>query len=100
MQLLASFDNQEDGEAAEAKVAGKKRLASERDSNVVVWNLFGDPTWSNFFKLGMYDLPELKQLIDAKKAGGTYDPGRHQQIIDSLGFVCSTYGLQIPPHWK
>ena len=100
MQLLASFDNQADGEAAEKKVQGKKRLASERDSNVVVWNLFGDATWMNFFNLGMYDLKELKGLVDAKKAGHDYDKERHEQIVASLGFVESAYGLKIPDHWK
>ena len=100
MQLLASFDSQEEGEAAEKKVSGKKRLASERDSNVVVWNLFGEATWSNFFQLGMFDLPELKELLEQKKAGQDYSRDRHLQIVSSLGFVESAYGIKVPLHWK
>ena len=100
MQLLTSFDNQDEGEAAEKKITGKKRLASERDSNVVVWNLFGDATWANFYNLGMYDLVELKCIIDAKKVDKEYDRERHHTIVSNLTFVESTYGISIPNHWK
>ncbi len=47
----------------------------------------------------MYDLPELKKLVEAKKAGEPYDPGRHQAILDGLSFPARTYQLSIPEHW-
>ena len=100
MQLLASYDSQEEGESAERKLSGKKRLASERDSNQVVWNLFGEATWANFYQIGMYDLSELKSLLAAREAGESYDLERHQLIINQLGFVETSYSLKIPAHWK
>jgi hypothetical protein len=99
MQLLITYDDQAEAEAAEKKLTGKKRLASDRDDNEVIYNLFGDPTWANFYQLDMYSLTELKTILDQRKAGEAYDQARHQQILDSLGFVQSTYGLKIPEHW-
>ena len=99
MQLLITYDDQDEAEAAEKKLTGKKRLASDRDDNEVIYNLFGEPTWVNFHQLGMYSLIELKTILDQRKAGQAYDAARHQQIIDSLGFVQSTYGLKVPEHW-
>lgn len=99
MELLITYDDQLEAEAAEKKITGKKRLASDRDDNEVIYRLFGEPTWVNFFQLGMYSLPELKELMDERKAGQAYDRERHQQILDGLGFVTSTYGLKIPAHW-
>ena len=99
MQLLITYDDQDEAEAAEKKLTGKKRLASDRDDNEVIYNLFGEPTWANLYQLGMYSLIELKTILDQRKAGQVYDAARHQQIIDSLGFVQSTYGLKVPEHW-
>lgn len=81
MQLLKTYEDQQEAEAAEKLLAGTKRLASDRDDNEVIYRLFGEPTWSNLYKLNMYGLPELKKLVEAKKAGGPYDPGRHQAIF-------------------
>lgn len=99
MELLITYDDQFEAEAAEKKITGKKRLASDRDDNEVIYNLFGEPTWANFYQLGMYSLPELKEIVDQRKSGLAYDADRHQQILDSLGFVQSTYGLKVPDHW-
>ena len=100
MELLATYEDQDEAEAAEAIITGKKRLASDRDDNEVIYRLFGEPTWTNFFKLGMYNLPALKQLVDQKKAGQPYDADQHQQILASLNFLETTYGLSIPEHWR
>jgi len=54
----------------------------------------------NIFKLGMYDLPLLKDLVELKKAGQPYDVSRHQGILNSLQFVESSYGLGIPERWR
>ena len=99
MHLLKTFDDQHDAEAAEDLLVGSKRLASDRDDNEVIYRLFGEPTWSNFFKLGMYDLQELKMLVEAKKKGESYDPERHQAILSGLNFPAKTYSLTIPEHW-
>ena len=99
MQLLITYDDQDEAEAAEKRLTGKKRLASDRDDNEVIYNLFGEPTWANFYQLGMYSLTELKAILDQRKVGQAFDSARHQQIIDSLGFVQTTYGLKIPEHW-
>ena len=100
MELLITYDDQDEADAATELLTGKKRLASDRDDNEVIYRLFGEPTWTNFFKLGMYDLPLLKELVDARKAGRPYDADRFQAILTSLQFVESSYGLKIPEHWK
>jgi hypothetical protein len=100
MELLITYDDQAEAEAAEKLVTGKKRLASDRDDNEIVYRLFGEPTWTNFFKLGMYDLPLLKELVDLKKEGQPYDADRHEGILASLQFVESSYGLKVPGHWR
>ncbi len=50
MQLLITYDDQAEAEAAEKKLTGKKRLATDRDDNEVIYNLFGEPTWANFYQ--------------------------------------------------
>ena len=47
MKLLNTYEDREEAEAAERKITGEKRLASERDSTEVIYNLFGEPTWGN-----------------------------------------------------
>lgn len=54
MQLLKTYEDQQEAEAAEKHLAGTKRLASDRDDNEIIYRLFGEPTWSNFYKLNMY----------------------------------------------
>ena len=99
MHLLNTYEDQQDAEAAEKLITGATRLASDRDDNEVIYRLFGEPTWSNFFKLDMYDLPELKKLVASKKSGETYDPERHRSILSGLNFPANTYDLSIPEHW-
>lgn len=99
MHLLNTYENQQDAEAAEKLLTGTKRLASDRDDNEVIYRLFGEPTWSNFFKLGMYDLQELKSLVEAKTKGEPFDPQRHQSILSGLNFPANTYHLTIPGRW-
>lgn len=99
MELLKTYDDRQEAEAAEKLLVGSKRLASDRDDNEVIYRLFGEPTWSNLFKLNLYDLPELKRLLEARKAGEPYDPDRHQAILEGLSFATRTYHLIIPEHW-
>ena len=52
MKLLNTYEDKDEAEEALTKISGEKRLASERDSTVVIYNLFGTPSWGNFYKLG------------------------------------------------
>ncbi|MGJ8656975.1 MAG: hypothetical protein ACSHX6_11050 [Akkermansiaceae bacterium] len=99
MELLGVYDDQDEAEEAKGRISGAHRLASDRDDNQVVWRLFGTPSWGNFYALGMYELPKLKELVDLRKAGGEYDREEHERIISNLGSVVNTYGLRIPEHW-
>lgn len=99
MELLAVYEDQDEAEAAKEKVTGTHRLASDRDDNQVVYRLFGTPSWANFYALEMYDLPKLKQLVDERKAGDSYDEEEHQRIITGLGILVNSYDLKIPDHW-
>ena len=99
MELLGVYEDQDEAEDAKGKISGEHRLASDRDDNQVVWRLFGTPSWGNFYALGMYELPKLKVLVDARKGGGDYDQDEHERIIANLGLVVNTYGLKIPEHW-
>ncbi|MGL5369992.1 MAG: hypothetical protein ACRDBF_03065 [Plesiomonas shigelloides] len=99
MKQLNTYDTKEEGEAALAKVDGPKRLASERDSTETIYNLFGTPTWTNFYKLNMFSLQELKHIVDNKKNGLPYNEEKHREIITMLQYVAGNFELTIPPHW-
>ncbi|MCW6565725.1 hypothetical protein ACOMDM_02225 [Serratia plymuthica] len=99
MKLLNTYEDKDEAEAALAKVAGEKRLASERDSTVIIYNLFGNPTWGNFYKLGMFSLPELQQMLELRKAGQPIDLAKYNEFITTLCYVARTFDLSIPEHW-
>ena len=99
MKLLNTYEDRDEAEAAEQKITGQKRLASERDSTEVIYNLFGIPSWGNLFKLGMFNLPELKNIVDKKQAGQPYDQVKHKEIIGMLKYAASSFELEIPEHW-
>ncbi len=99
MKLLNTYDNKDEAELALTKISGEKRLASERDSTVVIYNLFGQPTWGNFYRLGMFDLPELQGMLDRRKAGQPIDTARHKEIISMLHYAARSFELSIPEHW-
>ena len=99
MHLLHTYDDKDEAEAAALKISGQKRLASERDSNQVIYNLFGEASWGNFYRLGLFNLHELKVLIDKKQSGEEYDKNRHQQIITMLSYSAKSFELIIPDHW-
>ncbi len=85
MKLLNTYDDKDEAEEAEKKVLGAKRLASERDGIKTIYNLFDQPTWSNFYALNMYDLKELKGLLGLKAQGEVANIERHGEIIKMLG---------------
>lgn len=99
MKLLNTYDNKDEAEDAFNKINGEKRLASERDSTVVIYNLFGQPSWNNFYKLEMFNLPELQKLLSHRDAGEAIDQARHQEIITLLNYAAKTFELNIPKHW-
>lgn len=77
MELLNTYDERDASEAAAEKLVGEKRLASERDATVVIYNLFGIPNWGNFRRLGMYNLNELKSLLERRTGWQPADQARH-----------------------
>jgi hypothetical protein len=99
MKLLNTYEDKDEAEAAELKITGKKRLASERDGNQVIYNLFGDATWNNFYNIDLFNLTELKYIVSQKNSGQPYDKTKHQEIIKMLGYAASIFELKIPEHW-
>ena len=99
MELLAVYDEEDVAEDAASKVSGQMRLASDRDDNQLVWRLFGTPSWTNFYALEMFELKELKEIIEKRKNGAEYDKGEHARIIKGLRFLENTYQLKIPQRW-
>lgn len=99
MKLLNTYDDKDEAEAAETKLQGEKRLASERDSTVVIYNLFGLPTWGNFYRLGMYNLSELSELLGRRDNWSIDEQARHHEILSTLHVISKNYGTAIPSHW-
>ncbi|WP_241189201.1 hypothetical protein [Enterobacter asburiae] len=99
MKLLNTYEDKDEAEDALAKISGEKRLASERDSTMVIYNLFGTPSWGNFYKLGMFSLPELQGILELRKAGQPIDVAKYNEYIKTLGYVACTFDLSIPKHW-
>lgn len=99
MKLLNTYDDRDEGEAAAEKLSGEKRLASERDATVVIYNLFGIPSWGNFHRLGMYNLGELKSLLERRAAWQPTEQARHSEIIATLKTVAKNYSIDLPVHW-
>ncbi|END0095967.1 TPA: hypothetical protein ACGBH7_005780 [Pseudomonas aeruginosa] len=99
MKLLNTYDDRDEAEEAAEKLIGDKRLASERDATVVIYNLFGIPSWGNFHRLGMYNLGELKTLLEQRPNWRPTDLARHVEIISTLQSVSKNYGIEIPAHW-
>jgi len=99
MKLLNTYEDKYEAEDALAKISGEKRLASERDSTIVIYNLFGTPSWGNFYKLGMFSLPELQGILELRKAGQPIDVAKYNEYIKTLSYVARTFDLSIPKHW-
>lgn len=99
MKLLNTYEEKEEAEVAYMKIKGEKRLASERDDTQTIYNLFGDPTWVNFYSLNMFDLKELENIIRIRANGDNFDVKRHGEIIKILHYVAKNFCLDIPKHW-
>jgi len=99
MKLLNTYEEKDEAEEAALRIEGDKRLASERDGTIVIYNLFGKPTWGNFFRLKLYNLEELNSLLSRRNAWLDDDSKRHAEIIGSLQLVSKNYQIKIPTHW-
>ncbi|MCG3644871.1 MULTISPECIES: hypothetical protein [Pseudomonas putida group] len=99
MKLLNTYDDRDEAEAAAEKLSGNKRLASERDATVVIYNLFGIPSWGNFHRLRMYNLGELKALLERRSTWQATDQARHAEILATLKTVAKNYEIEVPEHW-
>lgn len=99
MKLLNTYEDRDEAEEAAEKLTGEKRLASERDATVVIYNLFGTPSWGNFHRLDMYNLVELKTLLQQRANWQAAEFARHIEIIATLTTVAKNYGIEVPKHW-
>lgn len=99
MKLLNTYDDRDEAESAAENLSGEKRLASERNATVVIYNLFGIPSWGNFHRLGMYNLDELKSLLENRANWQSADQARHTEIITMLKTVAKNYHIEVPGHW-
>ena len=99
MKLLNTYEDRDEAEDAAQKLTGDHRLASERDATVVIYNLFGVPSWGNFHRLGMYNLSELKVLLDRRTGWLSVDQTRHAEILATLQTVAKNYSIAVPAHW-
>lgn len=99
MELLNTYDDKETAEIFFEKIDGEKRLASERDATETVYNLFGQPTWKNFYLLDMFNLKELQGIIECRKWTAVR-PERHREIIKMLEYAAKSFDLIIPAHWR
>jgi hypothetical protein len=100
MKLLNTYDDRDEAEKAESLITGEKRLASERDGTEVIYNLFGQPSWNNFNKLKMFNLPLLQKILEQRKSNQTYDQAKHQEIISRLKYAAKSFEIEIPEHWQ
>jgi hypothetical protein len=99
MKLLNTYEDKDEAEEALTKISGEKRLASERDSTVVIYNLFGTPSWGNFYKLGMFNLLELQNILELRNAGQPIDMDKYNEYIKTLSYAARAFDLTIPKHW-
>lgn len=99
MKLLNTYEDKDEAEEALSRISGEKRLASERDGTVTIYNLFGLATWGNFYKLDLFNLTELQEILELRKSGQSFDKKRYEAIIVTLRYVSRSFDLSIPEHW-
>ncbi|MEO2280237.1 hypothetical protein [Pseudoalteromonas pernae] len=99
MALLYTYEDEAEAEVAFSKLKGKKRLASERDATETVYNLFGEPTWGNFYRLGLFNLNEFEILVSKRLNNEPYNLDRYKEIISTLKYVAASHDIQLPSHW-
>lgn len=100
MKIINIYDSKDEAETAKAKLKCDSKIVSDREDNQVIYKLFANPSWNIFYQLGMFNLPELQKLIEARKAGEEYDEARHKEILSMLDYSAKSFDLDIPEHWK
>jgi len=100
MKLLNTYEDRDEAESAEKKISGERRLASERDGTETIYNLFGIASWSNLYKLKMFNLVLLKDILEKRTAGENYDMAKHKEILSMLKYASNSFNLKIPSHWQ
>jgi hypothetical protein len=48
----------------------------------------------------MFNLPMLKEIIDKRKAGQSFDQEKHSDILKMLNHAAKSFDLEIPKHWQ
>lgn len=99
MKLLNTYQDSEDASDAAKKLVGSVRVASERDATETIYNLFGIPSWRNFYELEMYNLSELKTLLEFRDKWTDRERDRYREIIGIINVVAKNYAIAVPPHW-
>ena len=99
MNLLNTYEDRDEAELALTQITGQKRLVSDREDNQVIYKLFGESTWGNFHRLKMFNLPQLQQIVEQRKAGQAFDAQKHKEITTMLKYAARQFELEIPGHW-
>ena len=99
MNLLNTYEDRDEAEDAARKLTGERRLASERDGTVIIYNLFGVVSWGNFHRLDMYNLHELQALLSRRESWGEPDAARHRAVLATLSIVAKNHNMALPAHW-
>ncbi len=47
----------------------------------------------------MFNLIELKKIIEQKQNAQSYDEKKHREIITMLEYAAKSFELEIPKHW-
>ena len=54
---------------------------------------------NHFYRLGMFNLPELQVMLEQRNVGASIDEHRHREILTMLRYAAQTFELKIPDHW-
>tara|TARA_R110001599_G_scaffold336565_1_gene554373 strand:+ start:12190 stop:12498 length:309 start_codon:yes stop_codon:yes gene_type:complete len=100
IKILNFYDTREEAENDLAKLEGEKKIVSDREDNQVIYKLFGLATWGNFYRLDMFNLKELKTLLENRKNNNAYNEKRHHEILQMLKYSAQSFELEVPDHWK
>lgn len=100
MKLLNTYETRDEAESAYAVLTGNKRVASERDDTITVYNLLGTPSWGNFYRISLYNLRELETLLKHRNTWTDLQASRHQELMATVRLISKNFNLPVPDHWK
>ncbi len=81
-------------------LTGQKRVASERDGTTTIYNVFGTPSWGNFYRINLYGLRELESLLKHRLTWTDLQASRHEELLQNLRLISKNFNLSIPGHWN